>query len=76
MVSILALSGAYEILEHWAATVVDPELGIAFLGTQGDDWDSQKDMALATFGAVVAMGAVTVYRARRAREPWHLGRPP
>ena len=28
--------------------------GLAFLGTQGDPWDTQKDMALAGIGAVVA----------------------
>jgi len=30
-------------------------LGTAYLGTQGDPWDAQKDMALAMAGAVAAM---------------------
>jgi putative membrane protein len=34
---------------------VEPELGMAFLGTQGDIWDAQKDAALAFGGAVTAM---------------------
>jgi putative membrane protein len=31
------------------------DLGVAYLGTQGDPWDAQKDMALATLGAIIAM---------------------
>jgi putative membrane protein len=30
-------------------------LGIAYLGSQGDIWDAQKDMAIAGYGAVIAM---------------------
>jgi putative membrane protein len=52
---ILAFSGFYEILEAVAAMVVSPELGVAFLGTQGDQWDAQKDSLLAFVGAVVGM---------------------
>ena len=53
---ILAFSAAYEIIEAVAAVIVSPELGAAYLGTQGDEWDAQKDAALAFAGAVVAMG--------------------
>ncbi len=48
---ILALSGFFEILESWVALLVRPELGEAYLGTQGDEWDAQKDMTVAVFGA-------------------------
>jgi len=48
----LAVSAMYEILEWWSALAVDPEAGIAFLGSQGDTWDAQWDMALALTGAV------------------------
>jgi len=34
--------------------VVDPQAGVAFVGTQGDVWDAQKDTALASLGGVVA----------------------
>jgi putative membrane protein len=51
----LSLSGGYEILEWWAARIVDPDLGIAFIGSQGDEWDSQKDMSLALAGATLSM---------------------
>ena len=35
--------------------IVSPELGAAYLGTQGDEWDAQKDALLAFVGAVIAM---------------------
>jgi putative membrane protein len=44
----------YEIIEWLVASVADPAAGTAYLGTQGDVWDAQKDMALACTGAVVA----------------------
>ncbi|MCB1703581.1 MAG: DUF2238 domain-containing protein [Halioglobus sp.] len=50
-----SISAIYEIIEWKAAAQVAPELGIAFLGTQGDVWDAQKDMLAAGVGAIVAM---------------------
>lgn len=58
MVSILGFSGFYEALEGLVAMIVSPELGAAYLGTQGDEWDAQKDTALAFAGAVVTMSLV------------------
>ena len=52
---ILAFSGFYEILEAITAMLVNPELGSAFLGTQGDEWDAQKDSLLALVGAIIGM---------------------
>ena len=54
---ILAFSAVYEVIEMVAAVIVSPELGAAYLGTQGDEWDAQKDTALAFVGAIAAMGA-------------------
>ena len=51
----LSLSAVYEILEWAAVQVAEPGAGLAFLGTQGDEWDTQKDMALAASGALIAM---------------------
>ena len=68
----LSLSSGYEIIESWAARIVDPELGTAFLGTQGDEWDAQKDMALALAGALLGLAASELYRARTGGEPWRL----
>ncbi|WP_223157493.1 DUF2238 domain-containing protein [Sulfurovum sp. bin170] len=59
---VSALSGIYEVIEWGAAEVVDPEAGIAFLGSQGDIWDAQKDMLLAKVGALWTLGVVWVFR--------------
>ncbi len=40
---VLAFSNFYEIIEAIVAEIVSPELGSAYLGTQGDTWDAQKD---------------------------------
>jgi putative membrane protein len=50
-----AFSAIYEIIEWIAATYADPQAGIAFLGTQGDMWDAQKDMLMCGTGAFLAM---------------------
>lgn len=50
---IAAWSSGYEILEWLSATIADPAAGIAFLGTQGDEWDAQKDMSCACSGAAL-----------------------
>ena len=44
----------YEVTEWLVASTVDPAAGTAYLGTQGDPWDAEKDMALAVTGAVIA----------------------
>jgi putative membrane protein len=51
----LAFSAVYEIIEMAAAQATNPELGAAYLGTQGDIWDAQKDMGSAAIGAVLSM---------------------
>ena len=52
---IMSTSMLYELVEWGAALVMGEGLGQAYLGTQGDVWDAQKDMALATLGAVLAL---------------------
>lgn len=52
---VLALSALFEAMEALAAVLVSPDLGTAYLGTQGDEWDAQKDSMLAMFGAILAM---------------------
>ena len=49
----LAISAIYELIE-WGAAVAIGQGADEFLGTQGDPWDTQKDMALAWVGAMVA----------------------
>ena len=50
----LAISAAYELVEWWAA-LIGGESADAFLGTQGDQWDTQWDMFTALVGAVAAL---------------------
>ncbi len=50
----LAFSAFYELIEWWIA-IASGESAEAFLGTQGYVWDTQSDMALALFGAVLAL---------------------
>ena len=57
---MLAQSGFFEIVEAVVAQIVSPELGAAYLGTQGDEWDAQNDMIAATAGAVLCMATVFV----------------
>jgi putative membrane protein len=45
----------YELVEWIAAVVFGGELGQAYLGTQGDIWDAQKDMALALAGSALSV---------------------
>jgi putative membrane protein len=49
----LAISACYEFIEWWTA-LASGEAAQAFLGTQGDVWDTQWDMFLALVGAVTA----------------------
>jgi putative membrane protein len=51
--SILGISACYEFTEWWAAVIGGDAAG-AFLGTQGDVWDTQWDMFLAGCGAIAA----------------------
>ena len=55
LITPLGLSGIWEIIESWVAQIVSPELGDAYLGSQGDIWDAQKDMAAAFFGAILCV---------------------
>lgn len=50
----LGISSAYEILE-WAVAAITGEASESFLGTQGDVWDTQKDMFFAFLGASIAL---------------------
>ena len=50
----LAVSAAYELLE-WRIAVASGTAADAFLGTQGDPWDTQEDMATAAVGALAAL---------------------
>ena len=46
----LSTSALFELFEWVAAELFGGDLGVAYLGSQGDIWDAQKDMALARWG--------------------------
>ncbi|NEV63883.1 DUF2238 domain-containing protein [Thiorhodococcus minor] len=62
----LAISAFYELIEWWAALAMGQDAD-AFLGTQGDPWDTQSDMLMALLGAVVAMGLFSGLQDRQMR---------
>ncbi len=69
----LAISAAYELIEWWSA-LIGGESADAFLGTQGDQWDTQWDMFTALVGAVAALALRGRYHDRqiaRLEEPNH-----
>jgi len=61
----MSWSAVYEVVEWFTVLLLGGELGGLFLGTQGDEFDAQKDMMLAGLGAMIAMGIVAwIHRAR------------
>lgn len=60
---VMSHSVVYELVEWGAAVVFGGDLGIAYLGAQGDAWDAQKDMLLAAMGTVIA-ASIFVPRSR------------
>lgn len=59
---ILALAGFYEIAEWLYAVSADPDAGVAVLGSQGDQWDAQKDMLADSLGALCVLVYAAVSR--------------
>ena len=54
----LAISAVYELIEWWAALAMGQDAD-EFLGTQGDEWDTQSDMFLALIGSTVALATLS-----------------
>lgn len=63
----LAFSAFYELFE-WQVSIATGSGGDAFLGTQGDIWDTQKDMAMALVGATTAMLTMPRWHDRQLKE--------
>ena len=55
---VLAISASYELIE-WAAALALGQGADEFLGTQGDPWDTQSDMAFALLGGMVALALLS-----------------
>lgn len=69
----MSTSMLYELIEWGAAVGFGGDLGTAFLGSQGDIWDAQKDMALASLGAVITMSVaagINAYYQRDFAREW------
>mgnify|MGYP001301549499 CR=1 FL=1 len=64
--AIFTVAAVYEIVEWAYAAGSDPAAGAAFLGSQGDFWDAQKDMLSDGLGAIAA---TVLYGALRWRRP-------
>jgi putative membrane protein len=62
----LALSALYELVEFWTALATGGAAD-AFLGTQGDPWDTQWDMMTALIGAIAALLLLTRIHDRQLR---------
>ncbi|MCU0585563.1 MAG: DUF2238 domain-containing protein, partial [Desulfobacterales bacterium] len=52
---VLAIAAFWELLEWWVSLIVAPDVGQAYLGSQGDPWDAHWDMLLALLGAGAAL---------------------
>jgi putative membrane protein len=63
--ALAALSSFFEILEAVIAQIVAPDLGTAYLGTQGDIWDAQEDMTAAFVGALLTAAMLSIAQRRR-----------
>jgi putative membrane protein len=55
---VLAVGAFWELIEWWAALLLDPAGGDKFLGSQGDIWDAQWDMFLALVGAAISLAVL------------------
>ncbi|HGS4499096.1 TPA: DUF2238 domain-containing protein [Vibrio parahaemolyticus] len=60
--TIMSLAAGYEIIEWWYAELAGGDEGIAFLGSQGDIWDAQKDMLCDTTGAILSLFLMSAQR--------------
>lgn len=58
----LSVSAFYELVEWAVADLFFPAQGDAYLGTQGDIWDAQKDIFLAFAGAIIATTIVSIIK--------------
>ncbi|HTO87461.1 MAG TPA: DUF2238 domain-containing protein [Thermoanaerobaculia bacterium] len=63
----LAISACYEFIEWWTA-VATGSAATAFLGTQGDPWDTQWDMFFALIGAIAAQLSLTRLQEKQLRQ--------
>ncbi len=66
----LGFSAFYELVEWWVA-ILSGASADAFLGTQGDVWDTQSDMALALLGAITALFSLNKIHDKQLKKNEH-----
>ncbi|WP_200883579.1 DUF2238 domain-containing protein [Chelonobacter oris] len=59
---IMSIAAGYELIEWQYAVIAGGDDGIAFLGSQGDEWDAQKDILADTLGALTALALFYLVR--------------
>ncbi len=57
----MSSSATYELIEWGAAMAFGGDLGVTYVGAQGDVWDAQKDMSLAALGALLSTVTAATY---------------
>lgn len=61
----LSIGAMYELVEWAVAGIFFKAQGPAYLGTQGDDWDAQKDIFMAFSGAIIAAMIIWLFNVKR-----------
>ena len=69
VMTTVAMAGVWEIIEWLYAVIEGGEAGAAFLGSQGDEWDAQKDILCDTLGALCAAALFMVTSRKKRLEP-------
>ncbi len=65
VMAVFTVASVYEIIEWLFAVTADPTAGSSFLGSQGDQWDAQKDMLADGLGAMLTAGLYLALRRSR-----------
>jgi putative membrane protein len=65
---VMSFSMIYELIEWAIAVLVGGDVGQSYLGTQGDEWDAHKDMALATLGGIITISITALVNRRYDRD--------
>ena len=67
VMTVVAMAGLWELIEWQYAVIDGGDAGAAFLGSQGDIWDAQKDILCDTLGAVCAVAIFVAKDVRKER---------
>lgn len=65
---VMSFSMVYELIEYAIAVGIGGDVGHSYLGSQGDVWDAQKDMALATLGGIITISITALVNWRYHRD--------